>query len=217
MSNLISQLPTVHESSPEPQASLHSAMISIWLYPRTTLVGLACGHAWSWVVPIGLALLVFYARLFTLALLHDPSVKLSLLQGVVGILIGWPLCAAMLYTLGKLTGGRPGFMPILVMCAWTTLPLTLRNVVQVIYMWASGRLLHYPGLSGLFVDMDATHSPIRVGHLLLGRLDLYTLWHLCLLVLVVSIGAQISSWKAAPVVALYTVLTLLFSALVILI
>lgn len=217
MLDIIPQLSTTSYpvAAPAPMR-LRTALVAIWLQPRKVLASLAYGSSWSWLAPIGLALLIFYGRLFTLALLHDPAVKLALVQGFVGILLGWPLCAALLYTLSKVVGGRPAFITLLILCAWATLPLTLRNVAQIIYLVTTGQPLLYPGLSGLLAAMDTTHWTVQLGQLLLMRLDLYTLWHLGLLARTVQLGAQISFRKAMFVIGLYALLTLFVSAVAIL-
>ncbi len=191
------------------------ALLHFWLHPRVVFSGLAEDSRWSWIPPIGLALLVFYARIFTLAYLRDPSVYWTLAGGAATILLGWQASAALLYALTRLTGGRAGFTTLLVLCAWATLPFTLRSATQVVYMLAAGRLMTQPGLAGLLSGADGSDWAVRAGQLVLGRLDFFTIWHLGLLALAVNLCAQLAMPKAIVIVVLYAVLTLLFAASVV--
>ncbi len=198
------------------QKPLFGPLLHIWLHPRMTLTNLAAGGAWSWIAPIGLALLVLYMRLFALAYLHDDHLYGTLMSGAAAVLVGWPACAAFLYALSRLTGSRPDFSSLLALCAWATLPLTVRSAVQAVYMLGSGRLLEQPGLAGLLAGASAGEWATQVGRLTLGWIDLFWLWHLGLLALAVHVEARLSMTKASVVISLYSVLILMFANAIVL-
>ena len=125
------QLPALEEAGRPPKISTLTALCRIWLRPRSVLMNVALFGGGSWILPIGLALFFFYAHFAVLAYLRVPHLDWALIHGVAGILVGWPLCAAFLYTLSRQVGGRPEFVSLLAMSAWATLPLTLRNLVQL--------------------------------------------------------------------------------------
>ena len=207
----ITPAPTTLQRQPEVQQHPKTALLHIWLHPRAALAGLAAGSGWSWLAPIGIGLLVFYTRIFTLAYVGERFMYEALMAGAAGIVVGWPVCAALLYALTALTGSRPGFVPLLLLCAWATLPLTLRSALQVIYMLSAGQPLGQPGLAGLLAGMDASHWTVRTGQLVLGQLDLFTGWHLGLLALAVSVAVGVSISRALIVVGMYVALNLLFA------
>lgn len=216
MSNAIRHLPVIIEQTPALQTNLRVTTITLADQPPALLTRLAAGPGWLFLVPVGMALLFFYGRFFTLVLMQAPRSEWALMGGVGGILIGWPVRALVLYALSKQFQGCPSFVPLLNLSAWATLPLTLRDAVQVLYMVSMGRLLIYPGLSGLLVQNDtATTTGLeKAGHFLLGKLDLYAICYLVLLVVAVRIGAQVSKPKAVLIVALYSILILVATGFV---
>ena len=198
------------EVQPMPTTSMAAGMFWVWLRPRAVLLR-AAGTGQSWIAPIGLALIFFYARFFVLAHLGMPQLDRALLQGVAGIFLGWLVTAGFLCGVSQIVGGRPALVPMLTMSAWATLPLTLRSAVQAIYTLATGELVRHPGLAGLLQDRGLDLSPalgVQLGEILLGRLDLYTLWWLGLLVVTVSVGAWLPPRRAATVVGILALLIL---------
>jgi len=156
-----------------------------------------------WIAPIGLALFFFYARFFILTGLRAPHPDWILMRGVAGILLGWPLCAALLYLLSRWIGGFPHFASLLILGAWASLPLTLRSAVQGVYMLITGDIIASPGLTGLFQDGvpgSLAEGWQWAGYILAGRLDIYTLWWLALLVVSVRIGAGLPLRRSLLVV-----------------
>jgi len=214
MSDSIPQLPTIYDASLRAPIRLHSALLLIWVRPHVVLTSLTAMTGWSWSVPLGLALYCFYIRFFTAAFLGSPSQDWALAGGVVAILLGWPVRAALLYSLSKWLRGRPDFFMLLLLSAWATLPLTLRNTAQVIAMVGTGKLVTYPGLSGLLAEADSSVQLVKIGRFLLGWFDLFTVWHLTLLVLAVSVGVQVSRGRALLVVVIYSLLVLIVGSMV---
>lgn len=140
-----------------------------------------------------------------------------LVGGLGAILIGWAL-RALILQVGSLTmGGRQSFGQVYRLSAWAGFPLVLRDLVQAVYMLVSRQVVAGPGLSGL---VEAT-GPGGAGGLLglagqatslpgviLGKIDLYTLWFLALLVVAMQVGGSLKRGKAVLVVALYAALAL---------
>jgi hypothetical protein len=201
----------------ERPTRLSSMLVSIWIRPHATLESLTYASGWSWIVPIGFALILFYASLFTMAFLKAPITLWMLLGGLVGILLGWPLRALVLAGVGLLLGARLPFAASFTLSTWAALPLVVRAAVQLAYMLSTRKLLEYPGLSGLLaqpasmadtsVVMTANWTVV-VAQVVLGNVDVYTLWFLILLVQTVSIAAQIPRWRAVVIVAIYSGLSL---------
>jgi len=83
--------PTTINRSTESMASPiapFTALLRIWVSPRQTLQGLAAAAGWSWVIPIGLALLGFYGHLFVATLFGAPPRDIVMVAGVLAILLG---------------------------------------------------------------------------------------------------------------------------------
>lgn len=189
----------------------------LWLRPRRAFEAIAAGPGWLWAIPMGCALALFYARFFTMALLGAPAASGALIGGLGGILGGWLLRAWLLQQISAWLGGRPDFGALYRTTAWAAFPLILRDAVQVGYMAATGNLITDPGLSHLVTEATAwvggQLSPAGVaiaaiGRVVLGRIDFYTIWHLALLALALTITAALPRTKAGLAVALYSLASL---------
>ncbi len=88
----------------------------------------------------------------------------------------------------------PGFGSLLRIVIWAWSPLLIRGLIQTIYMLVTKNAIYNPGLSGLIWDKTPEPPPMLMGLLwrpvhyptqqemalagFLGRIDLYTGWHL---------------------------------------
>jgi hypothetical protein len=177
----------------------------------------AAGPGWLWAIPLGGALALFYARTFAAAFVGAPISAGALISGLAGLLGGWLLRAWLLQQFSAGLGGRTDFAALYRVAAWASFPLILRDAVQAGYMLSAGRPIADPGLAFLVTDavagLGGKPSPAgaAIGALwreILGRADLYTAWHLALLVVAVALAARLSHGKAALAVAGYTLLSL---------
>lgn len=136
----------------------------------------------------------------------------------VGQLVGWLVWAGALYLAGMALGGRGTFGQVFTIVVWAWLPRALRGLLQTIYIFATGQLITNPGLSGLVQESwsveDLALNPPRVGQMvlrsLLGRIDLFLIWSLVLLVIGVSVTTRLSRRKSVMLtVAVWVLLTVL--------
>jgi hypothetical protein len=148
----------------------------------------------------------------------EPSRVLTLWVPLViaaaGILLGWLLRAALLHLSSMALGGRQSFGAVYRASAWASFPLLLRNAVQLIYLLVGGGLVDGAGLSGLLAAAPAaaggvTQAVPSIPAILLSRVDLYTIWYVILLGVAVAAAGKLARGKAAVVVAVYVVLSLL--------
>jgi hypothetical protein len=160
------------------------------------------GQVW---LPLGGALLAFYLHTFVLVALQSAALDWRFAGGVINILVGWPLRMLLLAALTRLRQGRPAFGPLLWLSAWATLPLTLRSAGQTLYLLVTGHPVAQPGLAGLLAGADTALPLVKLGYFVLGWIDLFTLWHLALLVVAVRIGAAVSVRTASRIVVLYSI------------
>jgi|WetSurMetagenome_2_1015567.scaffolds.fasta_scaffold162269_2 hypothetical protein len=150
--------------------------------------------------------------------LPEPSRVLTLWVPLViaaaGILLGWLLRAAVLHVSSLALGGRQSFGAVYRTSAWASFPLLLRSAVQLIYLLVGGRMIDGAGLSGLLAAAPAADGGVSLAApsipaILLSRVDLYTIWYVILLGVAVAAAGKLSKGKAAVVVAVYVVLSLL--------
>ena len=146
----------------------------------------------------------------------EPSRVLTLwvplLIAVAGILFGWLLRAAVLHVSSMALGGRQSFGAVYRASAWASFPLLLGSAVQLIYLLVGGGMIAGAGLSGLLARRrlrPAAALAPSIPAILLSRVDLYTIWYVILLGVAVAAAGKLSRGKAAVVVAVYVVLSLL--------
>ena len=147
----------------------------------------------------------------------EPSPVLTLwvplVSAAAGILFGWLLRAAVLHVSSMALGGRQSFGAVYRTSAWASFPLLLGSAVQLIYLLVGGGMIAGAGLSGLLAaapaaDGVAPTAP-SIPAILLSRVDFYTIWYVILLGVAVAAAGKLSRGKAAVVVAVYVVLSLL--------
>ena len=147
----------------------------------------------------------------------EPSRVLTLwvplIIAAAGILFGWLLRAALLHVSSMALGGRQSFGAVYRTSAWASFPLLLGSAVQLIYLLVGGGMIAGAGLSGLLAaapaaDGVAPTAP-SIPAILLSRVDFYTIWYVILLGVAVAAAGKLSRGKAAVVVAVYVVLSLL--------
>ena len=186
---------------------------AVLLQPVATFTQLAASvHGQVW-LPLGSALLAFYLHTFVLTTLQPAPLDWRFVGGVLTLLVGWPLRAALLYGIAQWVAGQAALRPLVILSAWATLPLTLRSAEQTLYLIVTSHPVAQPGLAGLLAEADAALPLVKLGYGVLGWIDLFTLWHLALLVVAVRIGAGVTTGRAMATVALYSGLFLLAGCL----
>jgi hypothetical protein len=147
----------------------------------------------------------------------EPSPVLTLwvplVSAAAGILLGWLLRAAVLHVSSMALGGRQSFGAVYRTSAWASFPLLLGSAVQLIYLLVGGGMIAGAGLSGLLAAAPAADgvapTALSIPAILLSRVDFYTIWYVILLGVAVAAAGKLSRGKAAVVVAVYVVLSLL--------
>ena len=139
------------------------------------------------------------------------TVGLPLMSGLGGILLGWLVRAALLHLGSLALGGRQSFGQIYRTSAWASFPLILRDAVQALAMVITGQVVKGSGLSGLLTSTGtASAAPgVTLPAIILGRIDLYSIWYVLLLVIAMGAAGKLTRGKAAAVVAFYAALSLL--------
>ncbi len=123
---------------------------------------------------------------------------------VSGLLL-WSMTAALLHLFSTLQGGRGTLTRALNLVAWASIPTMLHLLVQILYVSASSKLIAEPGLAGFAVQPPEGSVVV---HALLGRIDLYLLWHIALLLVGVKIFTNIKTRKAITAVMVTLIIVL---------
>lgn len=137
----------------------------------------------------------------------------GLVTGSLLFLLGVVAQAALLYFGALVAGGEVSFGPVFTTSAWTRLPFAIGFLTQAIFVGVARRMLQYPGLSTLIASgdfMKDSRNPL-VG--LLGRVDLFWLWHILLVVLGLAVVARFSRTKSLVLTLIYAALSLAAVAL----
>lgn len=131
-----------------------------------------------------------------------------LITGLAGYLFSWVICSSLLYLSLTLAGSRTTNQKVSNLIAWAMVPFALRELVKVIVIISSKRLVEDPGLSYL-VASDATGLMAWLRGIL-GQVDFYGLLFVIFLFLgAVSLsGLRANKAILATTVALVLVLVL---------
>ena len=130
------------------------------------------------------------------------------LTSVLGVWIGWLLVGGLLHLLMTLFGGRGDTSSAMNLVAWANLPYAVRDIIQILAMLFTRKLIVSPGLSG-FINTEAGGMTLVLAGLL-ALVDLYLVWRLLLLALGVKTATGLSFGKAliSALIALLVVLLL---------
>jgi hypothetical protein len=139
---------------------------------------------------------------------------------LVSMFGSWIVWAAALYLLAVLFGeNEVSFRAMWNLILWTSIPYAIRGALQSGWMAALKKPIYNQALSGLVVDRTQpppmtfqyvipTRQELALASLL-GRLDIYLLWHLALVVLGLTVLTTFSRRKAAAVtLGIWVVFTL---------
>ena len=91
---------------------------------------------------------------------------------------------------------------------WTWLPFGLRHIVQTGWMLYRNRLVANPGLSYFVSTGKPTEDAANVLFNVLGHVDLFAVWHLVLIYVVLRVVPRFGKAKALVLVSLYAALNL---------
>lgn len=132
------------------------------------------------------------------------TIVLPTISGLVFLWIGWLVWSGALHLVSTISGGSNRFGQMWQVVIWSWFPFSLRGLVQAIFILTSGKAITNPGLSGLVGNTTSVTQLIAnqpsAGELalrnFLGRIDLFLLWNLALLVTGVVAAAHFSRRKA---------------------
>jgi len=132
--------------------------------------------------------------------------------GAIGMVVVWLIMATLFYFVSIITGAEPTFGGVFLVVTWSYLPLTLRSLIQTIYIAVTGSFPVYPGLAALQVSGDPLKDGSNPLVALLGFIDPFWIWHIVLLVIGLAVAARFSNLKAFMIVLIYGILSIGLSA-----
>ena len=127
----------------------------------------------------------------------------------LGLLLGWAIATGMLYFGASLTGHAIPAPAAWALAVWTWLPFALRGFFQA--GWSAvngGDLIHYPGLSYLLATGNTTADQRTPLYVAASQIDLFTLWHLVLVYVVVRVVARMGTMSALVFTLVYGLINL---------
>ena len=128
--------------------------------------------------------------------------------GIVTLLLGILAQAVFLYFSALVSGGEMTFGSIFRMSAWTSMPFAIGFLAQAGFMAFAQRMIQYPGLAYLVATGELIQDARNPMFVLLGRIDLFWLWHMLLVMLGLSVVARFGRGKSLALTFVYAVLSL---------
>jgi hypothetical protein len=133
------------------------------------------------------------------------------LTGVAGVWMGWLVVGGLVHLVLTMLGGRGMTGSAMNLVAWSSLPFAVRDIVRIVAMLFTHRLVAHPGLSGFAPAGDEGLSLYLVG--LLALFDIYIIWHIVLLVIGVRAANGLSRGRAIGGMVFVILLVLSIQAL----
>jgi hypothetical protein len=116
------------------------------------------------------------------------------IASILGVWFGWLVLGGILHLVTTLFGGRGSTAISLNIVAWASLPLVLRELIQIIYTLSAQKLITSPGLSG-FSPTGETGWPLLLGQIL-KLIDIYMIWQIALLILGTRLSTGLNPSKS---------------------
>jgi hypothetical protein len=130
----------------------------------------------------------------------------------VSLLIAWLLLGVLTNLLSVAFGGLSNALMAMNISAWASIPLGVRNLMQIIYYLATGSAISAPGLSG-FAPTPGTNSALIYLQQVLSRVDVYLFWQIGLLAIGITAWGGIAKKKSVPAATMAVVILLALQAL----
>ena len=126
-----------------------------------------------------------------------------------GIWLQWLFLSVLLAFFWKLGRGRFHSITVRNMVAWALLPLSLRFIIQGVYVFINQQSVAQVGISKLLGESMGSSPSLLL--YIFGALDFYYLWHIFLLLLGSIYTSKIPAWRSIPLTILAVLLLLSLS------
>ncbi len=132
------------------------------------------------------------------------ALLISVGLGTARTLLGYLICAVVLYGMGLVMGGQATFKQLFPVAAWATLPFVLRDLIHAVMTLVTGRVA-IAGIAGVFSPQEA--ASLAGLYSILSQFDVFLLWSMVLLGVGVAVTAKLSIGKSIVVVLTYAVIS----------
>jgi len=132
------------------------------------------------------------------------------ITSLLGVWLGWLILGGLVHLVTTLFGGRGSTAISMNIVAWASLPLVLRELVQIIYMLVEKKIITSPGLSGFIMPVESGLS-LFLYHLV-SLIDIYLIWQILLIILGIRISMGLTKTKATASVVISILVILLLKA-----
>lgn len=136
---------------------------------------------------------------------------LAALGSLLSFILTWLLVGSLVNLLAVSFGGQGNTKMAIVFSAWTCVPLGMRALMQILYLFATGSSINAVGLSG-FVSSTATTGAVFLQKLL-SQVDIYLIWQTVLLVFGLNLITKLETKKSILVAVITMVLVVLLKSL----
>jgi hypothetical protein len=133
------------------------------------------------------------------------------LTGVAGVWVGWLIVGGLVHLVLTMLGGRGATGSAMNLVAWASLPFAVLDIVRIVAMLPTHRLITHPGLSGFVAPADEGFGVYLAA--LLALVDIYIIWHIALLVIGVRAQDGLSLGRAIGGMVFVILLVLAVQAL----
>ena len=128
------------------------------------------------------------------------------MQVALGLLVAWAIGMLILYFGIALMGTPVKPNALWAALAWTWIPFALRPLVQLAWSLYSGSLVRYPGLSYFFASGQTTEDQRNPLFLAGAQMDLFGLWHLALIYLLLRAVGKLGNGSSLFLTLLYAII-----------
>jgi hypothetical protein len=131
---------------------------------------------------------------------------LSALGAIASCLLTWLILGSLINLFSITFGGQANTHMAMVFAAWSTIPIGMRGLMQIIYALATAASIQSVGLSGFAPD-TGTSAAILLEKLL-EQIDIYFIWQVALLMIGGSVMTKLNH-KKPILIALCSIVTIL--------
>jgi hypothetical protein len=125
--------------------------------------------------------------------------------------LGWLVLSAVLHLVLTLAGGRTNMTTVLNIVAWASVPILIRNLVQIGSLLITRQGITAPGLSGFSPQTGTSVSFFLTA--LLALIDFYLIWQVILIIVGLKSVPGMTSGRAISGAIIAMVITLVLMAL----
>jgi hypothetical protein len=136
---------------------------------------------------------------------------LTMLGTIAGFLLTWLILGSLVNLFSITFGGQANTHMAMVFAAWSTIPIGVRGLMQLMYALATATSIKAVGLSGFISTTDTTWAIIL--EKLLAQIDIYLIWQVILLVIGISVMTKLNHRKPFLIALCSIVIILIIKSL----